>query len=203
MDVGVSERMPGPGPGGVGGSAGGDPRQAAAAAPDASLAGTPLRRPLSGMASAENDASEQNNVSLSDLARRIRAPRQAEIRVSEDGGLTKTRSGEVLSFSTGRAASLPKVLTSFGVTQTTWRASRIPLADPAPGWLGLPLTFVPLLLFAALMVFAWRSITSADTCRSACHCGSRSSNAVSNRAKRFEHIPSVAAQHARSVLSGG
>jgi cell division protease FtsH len=95
-------------------------------------------------------------ITLDALAQRVARGDVTEIRVTDDGGTARTRSGEVLSFHTGRTQSILKVLTSFGVTPDQLSDVAYTVADPPPQWIGMLLTFGPLVLFGGIMLFAWR-----------------------------------------------
>ncbi|MDQ6672322.1 MAG: ATP-dependent zinc metalloprotease FtsH [Chloroflexota bacterium] len=96
-------------------------------------------------------------VTLDALAVRVERGDVTEIRVADDGtGTARTRTGEALSFHTGRTQSILKILTSFGVTPDQLSNVAYTVADPPAPWLGILLTFGPLVLFGGVMVFAWR-----------------------------------------------
>ena len=95
-------------------------------------------------------------ITLDALAQRVESGDVTEIRVTEDGGVARTRSGEVLSFHTGRTQSVLKVLSAFGVTPDQLANVNYTVADPPAPWIGMLLTFGPLVLFGGIMLFAWR-----------------------------------------------
>src|SRR5579859_5910309 len=95
-------------------------------------------------------------ITLDALTQRVESGDVTEIRVTDDGGVARTRSGEALSFHTGRGQSVLKVLSAFGVTPDQLANVTYTVADPPAPWIGLLLTFGPLVLFGAIMLFAWR-----------------------------------------------
>ncbi len=96
-------------------------------------------------------------ITLDALAVRVERGEVTEIRVADDGaGLARTRSGEALSFHTGRTQSILKILTSFGVTPDQLSNVAFTVADPPAPWIGLLFTIGPLVLFGGIMFFAWR-----------------------------------------------
>jgi cell division protease FtsH len=99
---------------------------------------------------------ENRSISLSDLAQRIKINDVAEIQAAEEGGLATTRSNQVLTFHTGTGTSVLKALATFGVTPADLSGIRYTVADPPAGWVGMVALFGPLLLFGAVMIFAWR-----------------------------------------------
>src|SRR6266566_1251184 len=99
-------------------------------------------------------------ITLDALALRVERGEVTEIRVTDDGGgVARTRTGEILSFHTGRTQSILKVLTSFGVTPDQLSNVAYTVADPPAPWIGMLLTFGPLLLFGGIMIFAWRRMS--------------------------------------------
>jgi cell division protease FtsH len=96
-------------------------------------------------------------ITLDALALRVERGEVTEIRVTDDGGgAARTRTGEILSFHTGRTQSILKVLTSFGVTPDQLSNVAFTVADPPAPWIGMLLTFGPLVLFGGIMLFFWR-----------------------------------------------
>jgi cell division protease FtsH len=95
-------------------------------------------------------------ITLDALAQRVESGDVTEIHATDDGGTARTRSGEALSFHTGRTQSILKVLDSFGVTPDQLSNVNYTVADPPAPWIGLLLTFGPLVLFGGIMLFAWR-----------------------------------------------
>jgi cell division protease FtsH len=95
-------------------------------------------------------------ITLDALAQRVARGDVVDIRVGDEGGTAKTRTGEVLSFHTGRSQSVLKVLTSFGVTPDQLANVAYTVTDPPAPWLGMLLTFGPLVLFGGIMLYAWR-----------------------------------------------
>ncbi|MGI9145403.1 MAG: ATP-dependent zinc metalloprotease FtsH [Chloroflexota bacterium] len=96
-------------------------------------------------------------ITLDALALRVERGDVTEIRVTDDGGgVARTRTSEILSFHTGRSQSILKVLSSFGVTPDQLADVAYTVADPPAPWIGLLLTFGPLVLFGGLMLFMWR-----------------------------------------------
>ncbi len=104
------------------------------------------------------DVSTERVISLNDLALRIESRDVTEIRVTNDGGRVMTRSGEVLSFYSGRDSVL-KAMSSFGVSPAAIANVTFTVAEPPAPWLGLLLTIGPLVLFGAVMIFAWRRMS--------------------------------------------
>jgi cell division protease FtsH len=66
------------------------------------------------------------------------------------------RSGASFAFTTEQGKSILKMLANLGATPDELSAINYTVVDPPPGWLGLLLNIVPLLFFAAIMLFAWR-----------------------------------------------
>jgi cell division protease FtsH len=101
------------------------------------------------------DAPAARVISLSELARGVRSRDVTEIRVTSDGGDASTRSGEALRFSSGQQSIL-KVLANLGVSADTLASVSFTVADPPAPWAGWALTLGPMVLFGAILVFAWR-----------------------------------------------
>ena len=97
-------------------------------------------------------------ISLDNLAQRVKSSDVTEIRVSDDGGVARARSGELLSFYTGQGVPALKVLASFGASPDELANVTYTVADPPGPWMGLLLGVGPLALFGALMLFAWRRL---------------------------------------------
>src|SRR5579859_775000 len=95
-------------------------------------------------------------ITLDVLAQRVENGDITEIRVTDDGGTARARSGELLSFHTGRTQSILKVLSAFGVSPEQLANVNYTVADPPAPWIGMLLTFGPLVLFGGIMIFAWR-----------------------------------------------
>jgi cell division protease FtsH len=107
-----------------------------------------------------NAARETRTVSLTELAQRVRAGDVAEMRVFDQGGQARTRSGEQLSFFVGDTSPL-KLLRGLGVEQDELARVEYSVVDSPAAWLNqLPL-LLPLVFFGALMVFAWRRLKDA------------------------------------------
>jgi cell division protease FtsH len=98
---------------------------------------------------------EDQTIPLNQLAQRVQNGDVTQIRVTDSGGRAQTRSGEVLSFTTG-GESLLKVLARFGVTPEEAGRLAYTVAEPPAPWFGMILTFLPLVLFGAIMLYAWR-----------------------------------------------
>jgi len=103
-------------------------------------------------------ARSERTISLDNLAQRVKSSDVTEIRVSNDGGVARVRSGELLSFYTGQGAPVLKVLASFGATPDELANVTYTVADPPGPWIGLLLSVGPLMLFGAIMLFAWRRL---------------------------------------------
>jgi cell division protease FtsH len=99
---------------------------------------------------------EVQPIALNELAQRVRAGEITQVRVADDSGLAITRTGQTLSFHTARGAPLLKVLTSFGVRPDELAAVTYTVSEPPPGWPGLVLAAVPLVLGGALLIFLLR-----------------------------------------------
>jgi cell division protease FtsH len=98
----------------------------------------------------------QRSISLSSLAQHIRNHDIAAIRVTDAGGVATDRSGEMVSFTTQRGESVLKVLADLGATSEDLSSIRYTVADPPSFWIDALAGVVPLVLFGALVVFAWR-----------------------------------------------
>jgi cell division protease FtsH len=95
-------------------------------------------------------------VALNELAQRVRAGDITDITESTGFGTAVTGAGQTLSFQTGRGASLPKVLTNFGVRPDELAAVHYVVAEPPSDWLGLVLGLAPLALMGGLLFFLLR-----------------------------------------------
>jgi cell division protease FtsH len=62
----------------------------------------------------------------------------------------------VLVFRTGAGTSVLKALATFGVTPADLTGIKYTVADPPSAWIGLVALLGPVVLFAAIMIFAWR-----------------------------------------------
>jgi cell division protease FtsH len=107
------------------------------------------------MLARSNGAHEVRAITLTELAQRVRSGDVTEIRESDAGGQASTRSGERLSFYTGETALL-KVLAPLGVSPEELAQVNYSVAPPPPAWLELLPMLLPLVLFAAVLVFIWR-----------------------------------------------
>ncbi|HYY88001.1 MAG TPA: ATP-dependent zinc metalloprotease FtsH [Chloroflexota bacterium] len=96
---------------------------------------------------------DPRRVSVSEIAQRVRDGDVTELVVSDRGGRATTRSGEQLSFFVGDTSPL-KLMTGLGVSRDELARVTYRVDEPQPGWLGL----VPLVLVAAVMVFAWHRL---------------------------------------------
>src|SRR5262249_24301994 len=96
----------------------------------------------------------ERTISLDNLTQRVKSSDVMEIRVSNDGGVARVRSGELLRFYTGQGAPVLKVLASFGTTPDELANVTHTVADPPEPWIGLLLSVGPLALFGAIMLFA-------------------------------------------------
>ena len=89
------------------------------------------------------DGREGRAITINNLAQRVASGDVTEIRVSDGGGLARTRSGEVLSFYVGRASVLD-ILTSFGSTPAELSRVTYTVSEPPAPWFDLLLTIGPL-----------------------------------------------------------
>jgi cell division protease FtsH len=101
------------------------------------------------------DGREGRAITINNLAQRVASGDVTEIRISDGGGLARTRAGEVLSFYVGRSSVLD-MLASFGTTPEQLTRVTYTVSEPPAPWLDLLLTIGPLVLFGGLMFFMWR-----------------------------------------------
>jgi cell division protease FtsH len=102
-----------------------------------------------------SDSRDERTISINNLAQGVIKGDVQEIRMSDSGGLARTRSGEVLSFYAGRNSVLD-VLSSFGATPDQLAKVTYTVSEPPAPWFDLLLTLGPLVLLGALMFFMWR-----------------------------------------------
>ena len=105
---------------------------------------------------------EQQRIAISDLTQRVRAGEIASISVSGDGRCchdSLRRGAEFPHWP--EPASVLKVLTSFGVTPEELAKVAFNRHRPCARWLGMLLIFGPIVLFAGIMLFAWRRMCRA------------------------------------------
>jgi cell division protease FtsH len=104
--------------------------------------------------------SDPPSISLTSLVNSIKQHDITDLRASDAGGVATDRSGATFSFTTEQGKSILKMLANLGATPDELSAINYTVVDPPAGWLGLLLNFVPLLFFAAIMLFAWRRFAS-------------------------------------------
>jgi cell division protease FtsH len=139
-------------------------------------------------------------VALSDLAQRVRSGDITEIRESDEGGVATTRSGALLSFNTGQTA-LIRQLARLGVTQDELTQVSYVVATPPPSWIGLLAGLVPLVFFAAIMLFAWRAMSArANGGNSVLSFGRSRARVVERRAGSITFVDVAGVDEARVEL---
>jgi cell division protease FtsH len=102
------------------------------------------------------------NLPLNELARRVVAHDIIEIEASDTGGTAKTQSGQVFTLQKENGAPILHVLANLGVTSRDLATVTFSVAEGPPTWIGLVLSFGPLLLFAGVLLFALRRLSSGN-----------------------------------------
>jgi cell division protease FtsH len=104
--------------------------------------------------------SDQRSISLTSLVQRIKNNEIVDIRASDGGGVATVRSGQTVTFATQRGESILKVLANLGATPDELSRITYTVADPPSFWMEALASVLPLVLFAAFMLFAWRRFAS-------------------------------------------
>jgi cell division protease FtsH len=99
-------------------------------------------------------------VSLTSLVNSIKQHDITDIRATDTGGVATDRSGANFSFTSGQGESILKILANLGATPDELSAINYTIVDSPAGWLGMLLNIVPLLFFAAIMLFMLRRFAS-------------------------------------------
>src|SRR5262249_9672202 len=99
---------------------------------------------------------DERQISLDELARGIKRGEISEIRLSDGGGLARTRADETVSFHTGQGPSALKLLPRYGVTADQLTRVTFTVAELPSAWMGVLATFGPLVLFGAIMLYFLR-----------------------------------------------
>jgi cell division protease FtsH len=103
-----------------------------------------------------NGPSAPHAISLTALSQRIKTNDITSIRVSAGDGVATARSGEIVSFTTQRGESILKVLANLGATPDELSRVTFIVADPPSFWFDALFSLLPLVLFVAFAVFAFR-----------------------------------------------
>ncbi len=119
-------------------------------------------------------------IGISDLAAQVKAGQIASIEVSDTRSLIEARTGQRFSVTTGADdTSLPKLLTSFGVTPEELGQVDYTVSETPPSWIGDLLGLLPLLIFGGILLFMLRrSGASNNPALSFGKARTRSGNAV-------------------------
>ncbi len=122
-------------------------------------------------------------IAISDLAERVKDGQIASIEVSDTKSLVQTRSGQRFTVTTGTDdTSLPKLLTSFGVTPEELGQVDYTVSEAPPSWIGDVLGLLPLVAFGGILLFMLRrSGASNNPVLSFGKSQARSGNAGSSR----------------------
>jgi cell division protease FtsH len=105
-------------------------------------------------------STEERSISLGSLVQRVKNDDITSIRASDAGGVATARSGEIVSFTTQRGESILKVLANLGATPAELSKITYTVTDPPSFWISALVSVGPLVLFAAIIVFAWRRMAS-------------------------------------------
>jgi cell division protease FtsH len=112
--------------------------------------------------SQSNRSSNKTEVSLTSLVQQIQNGDISAIRVSDTGGEATEKSGEIVSFATQPGQSVFKVLTDLGATPDELSTITFTVIDPPAFSIGALLSLAPLVIFAAILLFVWRSMASRN-----------------------------------------
>lgn len=107
-----------------------------------------------------NRSSAPRTISLTALTQRIKSNDIREIRAGDGDGVATARSGEMVSFTIQRGESILKVLANLGATPDELSRITYTVADPPAVWLSALAGLVPLVLFVAFVLFAFRRFSN-------------------------------------------
>jgi cell division protease FtsH len=96
------------------------------------------------------------SIAVNDLVNRVKSGGITSIEVTDDRGVATTRDGQRFTFNAGTGASVPKLLSSFGVTPSELAQVTYTVSEPAPSWMGIAIGVVPFILFGAVLFYMFR-----------------------------------------------
>jgi cell division protease FtsH len=103
-----------------------------------------------------NHSTDSSTISLTRLVGLINQREITDIRASDTGGAATDQSGSTYTFTTGQGESMLKLLAGLGATPDALASIRYTVVDPPSAWLGLLVSLLPLLFFAAILLVIWR-----------------------------------------------